>query len=275
MDIRDINNMINPAINRRVDGYVDETLDANPVGNWRYEMSDEDSWLYYCCCAFSSVDDYDIIYPRALLLKERGLLSDSLENYENKALYKQKVHEVLCEPSSEFGQPWRHNEYARWLSESFFAMKGANLSFRKILEDHATLEFVQQDWSTSRAVREKLSDKTGKLLPFQLLGFAPRAASMFLRFVGYNLEFATLDRHVVKYMRQVKKIAPSMMEVDLSQTELQCLSDYIPSRGANKGKRWVGYESLEPEFQKLAKRMGVPVRYLDEAVWTEMRRRKC
>lgn len=271
MNIWDVNHKIDPAINRLVRGYVKRGCSANPDEDWR-EMSDEDFWFHYCCCAFSiGGENYQTVYSRVCLLKERGLLADIHEKYGDSASYKQAVHEVLKDRSSGLNRARRHEQHANRLARSVFSMKAAGSSFREILEHHASdLQFARQDWSSARSVREKLVDETSELLPFQLLGFGPKSTSMFLRDIGYNFDIAILDEvHVVnKYMKQVREIAPSMMEIDPGEVYPSYLVDYTMRKGKDRGLTRIGYESLEREFQNLAKQMDVSAKYLDEAVWT-------
>jgi N-glycosylase/DNA lyase len=81
------------------------------------------------------------------------------------------------------------------------------------------------------------------------IGIGPKQASLFLRNIGYTDELAILDKHVLAYM------GISGLAVNLK-------------KAVNSLK---GYKDLENILQTHARKFGLSLGYVDQAIWIVMR----
>ncbi len=221
------------AVNRTIKALCADVKDGQgDVLDWKH-LTEEDLLHQACVCMFSSQMVFEVAEAAAQHIKDRGLLqATTSEDYE------QSLAAILGEPLAierdgkiRHARPRFKNRLASLLATTVTTMRMQSRTLRETL-------FAA---SSARDARE--------LLVQQVWGFGPKQASLFLRRVGYCTELAVLDTHILDYLRVARGIDPK------------------PSALA----RLSSYESIELEFQSVAREFGHPVGCVDLAMWVTMR----
>ena len=119
----------------------------------------------------------------------------------------------------------------------------------KLLAD--TAENIYGNGHTIKNILNSATDSlhARALLVREISGFGPKQASLFLRRVGYCSELATLDTHILDYL----KLAAG---IELKPSALAKLN-------------W--YEKVEAQFKRISADFGYSVGCVDLAMWITMR----
>ncbi len=204
--------------------------------DWRHRTEDE--LLYEACvCIFSSQMLFEVAEAAAQRLREQGLLQPSQPNHDATE-YKRRLSEALLKPVPMEGngkvqhiRSHVRNRLASLLTITYTKIYGQGQSLRKILTS----------CDSAKEARE--------LLVKHVWGFGPKQASLFLRRVGYCIDLAILDTHILDYLRVARGIDPKPSALS----------------------RLAGYERVEEEFQRVASDFGYPVGCVDLAMWVTIR----
>ena len=225
------------AINRTI-GVLCEDLNAQSHGMQVWQFYTEEELLFEACvCIFSSQMRFEVSEAAASRLMELRLLG-ALRLKGNKEEYEEKLRQALAEPLKvELDGEKRHvrprfrNRMASLLATTVKSMQAQNSSLRTILFSA----------SSARDARAKLVS--------QVWGFGPKQASLFLRRVGYSVNLAVLDTHILDYLNVARGINPKRNTLGRLST----------------------YEMIEEEFQRVADEFGYPIGCVDLAMWVTMR----
>lgn len=205
---------------------------ARGVRDWH--LRTEEELLYEACvCMFSSQMVFEVAEAAARRIRDCGLLrATTADDYEKRlalALYEPLTVEQVGRIRQV--RPRFRKRLTSLLATTISTMRQQGQSLRSTLSSA----------SSAREARE--------LLVKQVWGFGPKQASLFLRRVGYCVELAVLDTHIMDYLRVARGIDPK------------------PGALA----RLPGYELIEAEFLRVAAEFGHPVGCVDLAMWVTMR----
>ena len=236
------------AVNEKVKWWNAKTDgDGFGVKDWRNKMDDEALLGMYSLCMLSSKEKFTTVEAFVKELKSEGLF-DPYQEYTDEESYRQAVRAVLSARLPGVGgfnedDPDLRESKSRWLARVAFGIRDPGPSFREILHSSALDDQSVQPLESARKVRKHLAD--------EISGLGPKASSMFLRKVGYYLEFALLDYHVLRYLKKAGRVDEKVKQSRLS-------------------KDLAFYEKTESVFAEMAKELGSTVKCADEAIWMEL-----
>lgn len=224
-------------INRTIRAMCSEIkTQGGPAPDWR--MLTEDELLYETAiCIFGSQMQFELAVATADRLRERGmLLSKHLKDIVE---YEVLILDALSQPLSLRDKDGAvrqvrarfKNRLASLLATTVAEIYGKGNSLHRLL-------FTAEDAKDAR-----------KALMLSVWGFGPKQASLFLRRVGYCVDLAVLDVHVLDYLHLTLglEVAPNRLG------RLSC------------------YEEIEDTFREIASGFGHSLGCVDLATWLTMR----
>ncbi len=203
-------------------------------GNWK-RLREGSLWYELGACILGSRVTYEVSSAAARDLRAVGLLAQPPE-IGNLDKFEKDAGAVLARP--------RLLKTGRRIKYRFPLMRARHLrqTAEAIYGEHLSIKTLLAESGDPRRARARLIERAW--------GVGPKQASMFLRNIGFSLDLAVIDVHVLRYLAATSDWAvPSSSEV-------------------SSLKR---YEMVEERFQQLAKALGTRPGYLDTAVWVVMR----
>lgn len=216
---------------------VCEELSSKPAQSYQWlHYQEDDLWYELASCILGSRVSYEEAVAAARYLRSTGLLH------------------FKCNPSD----LWEFEKrIAEALSVRIFPSakksSGQRYRFPFIRANHIrrTAEAIYSHGNSLRKILfHSTNTKDARVhLVSTAFGIGPKQASLFLRNIGYADDLAILDRHVLQYMHWTRLIPKEPVQVHTLR----------------------GYEQIERTFLGHAQEMGLPVAFLDLAVWIVVR----
>jgi N-glycosylase/DNA lyase len=207
--------------------------------DWRL-LTEEDMLHEATICIFGSQMVFELAVAAANRIRTTGLLSCT-KSTKPPSDYQMSLVATLSEPLSVETNgsrrrmlPRFRNRLASLLASTVQTIYGRGSSLREIL-------------ISARSARH-----ARELLAGTVSGFGPKQASLFLRRIGFCVDLAVLDTHILDYMRMARGVRPRAGEL----SRLSC------------------YERLEIEFQQVAAEFGYAIGCVDLAMWITVRTAK-
>lgn len=224
------------VIDKTIQGMCSEITDNTQTGITWQGLNESDLNYHAIVCVFGSQLVYEMAIAAAERIKSAGLLTipemESRESYRSMLLdalsppmhYKYQGHDRIS------GMRFK-NRFTTFVSETLYMLRQNNTSIKALLS-HT---------DSPKSARRTLVNN--------VKGFGPKQASLFLRRIGYSLELAVLDTHIIDYLGL-------KYGTDISRREIGKVA---------------GYERMESKFQQIAEGFGFSVGQVDLAMWITMR----
>jgi N-glycosylase/DNA lyase len=225
------------AVNRTIQALCLEVRslgDSKP--DWRL-LTEEKLFYEAAICIFGSQMVFEVAVAAADRVRATGLLSWETvtrqpDDYEARLLAALSLPlPVEINGARRLMLPRFRNRLVSLLASTVRTIYGRNSSLSGIL-------------FSARSARH-----ARELLVNAVSGFGPKQASLFLRRVGYCVELAILDTHILDYLRMAHGIDPKPGMLS----------------------KLTSYERIEVEFQRVASEFGHAVGCVDLAMWITMR----
>lgn len=201
------------------------------------DRKEEELLFEMTLCIAGSQQLFEVALAIATKIRNLGLPYLVLDGQGEETI-QQRILTALSEPVSMV-----HNGKKRMIKPRFrnriSRLVAATLV--SIYEDYPAIKKLLKNHETPQSARKHLVQC--------IHGFGPKQASLFLRRVGYSLELAILDVHVLDYMRYVHNVTISANELSTLQR----------------------YECAEQKFQEIVNGFNRPTGHVDLAIWTTMR----
>ena len=207
-----------------------------PRSNWA-QCSENSLWYELIACMLGSMVSFEHAQVAVDYLNTKGLL-DVANHLRDPREFELRVFEALSSPiyppvtRSGDGRKYRYPKlranHIRRTAESIYQAGG---SIRNLLNSG----------KSSRDTRVRIMGTA--------VGVGPKQASLFLRNIGYAVDLAILDRHVLRYM---------------------FLLGFLPTkiRGVTSLRAYV---EIEDKLRNYAKRVRIDLSSLDTVIWVVMR----
>lgn len=204
--------------------------------DWQ-NRTEEDLLYEVCVCTLSSQTLFEVAEATAQYLRTRGVLRASAPEMSSTA-YQQIIADSLSNPVEvplsggvKKVRPRFRNRAAALLAATLESVYGRGTSLEELL-------FSAPCPTAARRILIKC-----------VHGFGPKQSSLFLRRIGYCVDLAVFDIHILDYLTLVRG-----MKIDRRRVTVLAY-----------------YEQLEREFKRIADEFGHPIECVDLAIWITMR----
>jgi N-glycosylase/DNA lyase len=224
------------AINETISAICAEVEAQNrPQQDW-HDLNEEELMFEAAVCIIGSQTAYELAMATAEHLRNSNL-------FRRLGADRAEYEELLVAALSQYVALRSDGNVVRWVRPRF-NRRSAFLLAATRSNLHSRSTSIRQLLISSNSARN-----AREVLVQHVCGFGPKQASLFLRRIGYSVDLAVLDVHVLDYLQ---------MAWDLTyKTE--------------KLGRLPFYEHVEGEFRQIANRFGYSVGCVDLATWITMR----
>lgn len=222
------------AINRAIEALCSEEPMTAPMrSRWR-SCTENELFFDVALCILSSQTLFELALATAESLKRVGLLEASACRRWG-IHYEEALSLTLAKPVRLEGQraamPRFRNRVAKLIATTA----------KRIYGEGKTLQALLASANSAADARRNLVTA--------IAGFGPKQASLYLRRIGYCVDLAVLDTHILDYLKLIGSMEPKPGALSRLST----------------------YEQVEREFQRIAESFGHPVGCVDLAMWVTMR----
>jgi len=178
---------------KQVCHYLEQS--CNPTVNWKM-MSEEVLWRELVSCILGSRVRYDVSCSAMDSLDRNGLFSNKY-CFSSRSIYEQAIFNALSTES-------RFQKQNRYPFPRLRA-KQISLTATNLFANGGTIHRLLEKAKDIRDAR--------RVLVKEVIGLGPKQASLFLRNIGYGIDIAVLDIHVLTYMNWVGLVSGSYKTV--------------------------------------------------------------
>lgn len=203
--------------------------------NWQ-DLSDNELIFELVLSILGSQTSYEIAYAATMALKKEGLIISPKESFNIDLA--RSLELTLSKPVSyKKGKKQYKSKYRFYKTKAKYIYE----TYLRLTELNTTIKILLAEFNSSKEARKKLISI--------VKGFGPKQASHFLRNIGFALDIAILDVHILRYMKLNGLINSNVISVSTLTM----------------------YEKIENVLLDFVKKFNYPFYCVDQSIWIVMR----